>query len=79
MQCVSCVPPRLVSQSQRNSHNGSLQIVELLPLPQPHLRTRTYTQTYPSTQRATQLKQVMARAYYVSIKNKKTVSNTTVP
>jgi hypothetical protein len=34
--------------------------VKLLPLPQPHLRTRTYAQTYPSAQRSTQLKSVIA-------------------
>jgi hypothetical protein len=41
---------------------NSLQVlrgcVKLPPLPQPHLCTRTYTQTYPSTQRATQLRRV---------------------
>jgi hypothetical protein len=30
-------------------------------LPQPHLHTRTYAHTYPSTQRATQLRGVLAR------------------
>jgi hypothetical protein len=34
--------------------------VKLLPLPQPHLRTRTYAETYPSAQRATQLRSVLA-------------------
>jgi hypothetical protein len=32
---------------------ASHDIVKLLPLPKPHLRTRTYAETYPSTQRAT--------------------------
>jgi hypothetical protein len=50
--------------------------VKLLPLPQPHLRTRTYVQTYPSAQRATQLKSVMARVYSVSRQN---LNTTTVP
>jgi hypothetical protein len=45
------------------------ECVKLLPLPQPHLRTRTYTQTYPSAKRATHFKIVMARVYYVSIQN----------
>jgi hypothetical protein len=53
--------------------------VKVLPLPQPHLRTRTYAQTYPSTQRATQLRGVLARVYSVTIQNLNTVSNTTVP
>jgi hypothetical protein len=59
---------------------NSLQVlrgcVKLLPLPQPHLRTRTYEQTYPSTQRATHLKSVLARVYSVSIHN---LNTTTVP
>jgi hypothetical protein len=49
---------------------------KLLPLPQSHLHTRTYTQTYPSTQRATHLKSVLARVYSVSIQN---LNNSTVP
>jgi hypothetical protein len=52
---------------------NSLQVlrgcVKLLPLPQPHLRTRTDTHTYQSTQRSTQLRGVLVRAYYVSIQN----------
>jgi hypothetical protein len=59
---------------------NSLQVlrgcVKLLPLPQPHLRTRTYAQTYPSAQRATQLKSVLVRVYSVSIQN---LNTTTVP
>jgi hypothetical protein len=50
--------------------------VKLLPLPQPQLRTRTYAQTYPGTQRATQLKSVMARVYSVSRQN---LNTNTVP
>jgi hypothetical protein len=53
--------------------------VKLLPLPQTQLRTRTYAHTYQSTQRATQLRGVLARAYSVSIQNLNTVSTTTVP
>jgi hypothetical protein len=53
--------------------------VKLLPLPQPHSRARTYAQTCQSTQRATQLRGVLARAYYVSIQNLNTVSTTSVP
>jgi hypothetical protein len=52
--------------------------VKLLPIPQPHLRTRTYAHIYQSTQRATQITRVLARAYYVSRQNLKTVSSTTV-
>jgi hypothetical protein len=63
------------------SHQAnSLQVlqwcVKLLPLPQPHSRTRTYAQTYPSAQRATNLKSVLARVYSVSIQN---LNTTTVP
>jgi hypothetical protein len=62
---------------------NSLQVlrgcVELRPLPQPQLCTRTYAQTYPSTQRSTQLKRVLARAYSVSRQNLNTVNTTTVP
>jgi hypothetical protein len=35
--------------------------VKLLSPLQPHLRTPTYTQTYPSAQRATHLKSVLVR------------------
>jgi hypothetical protein len=52
---------------------------KLLPLPQPHLRTRTHAQTCQSTQRATQLRGVLARANSVSIQNLKTFSTMTVP
>jgi hypothetical protein len=62
---------------------NSLQVlrgcVKLLRLPQPQLRTRTYAQTYPSTQRATQLKIVLAHAYSVSVQNLNTANTTTVP
>jgi hypothetical protein len=50
--------------------------VKLLPLPQPNLLTRTYAQTYPSAQRATKLKIVLARVYSVSRQN---LNTTTVP
>jgi hypothetical protein len=50
--------------------------VKLLPLPQPHLRRRTYAQTYSSAQRATHLKSVLAHVYSVSIQN---LHITTVP
>jgi hypothetical protein len=50
--------------------------VKLLPLPEPNLRTRTYAQTYTSTQRATQLRSVLARVYSVSRQN---LNTTTVP
>jgi hypothetical protein len=59
---------------------NSLQIlrgcVKLLPLPQPQLRARTYSQTNPSTQRATQLRSVLARVYSVSRQN---LNTATVP
>jgi hypothetical protein len=55
------------------------KIIKLCPLPQPHLRTRTYAQTYPSTQRATQLKSVLVRAYCVSVQNLNMLSTSTVP
>jgi hypothetical protein len=50
--------------------------VKLLPLPQPHLRTCTYARIYPSAQRDTHLKSVLAHAYYVSIQN---LNSTNVP
>jgi hypothetical protein len=50
--------------------DNSLQVLrgcfKLLPLPQPHLHMRTYAQIFQSTQRTTQLRGVMACAYYVS-------------
>jgi hypothetical protein len=59
---------------------NSLQVlrgrVKLLPLPQPPVRARTDAQMYPSAQRATQLRSVLARVYAVSIQNQIT---TTVP
>jgi hypothetical protein len=57
---------------------NSLQVlrgyVKLLPLPQHQLRARTDTQTNPSAQRATQLRSVLARVYYVSRKNLNTTT-----
>jgi hypothetical protein len=50
--------------------------VKLRPLPQPHLRARTYAETYPIAQRATQLRSVLARVYSVSRQN---LNTTTVP
>jgi hypothetical protein len=59
---------------------NSLQVlrgcVKLRPLPQPHSRTRTYAETYPSAQSATQLRSVIARVCSVSRQN---LNNTTVP
>jgi hypothetical protein len=53
-----------------------LVYVKLIPLPQPPMRARTDARTNPSTQRATQLRSVLARVYAVSIQNQIT---TTVP
>jgi hypothetical protein len=50
--------------------------VKLLPLPQPLLRARTDARTNPSSQRATQLRSVLARVYAVARHNQIT---TTVP
>jgi hypothetical protein len=59
---------------------NSLQVirgcVKLLPLPQPPLCARTDAWTNPSAQRATQLRSVLARVYYVSRQNQ---IATTVP
>jgi hypothetical protein len=59
---------------------NSLQVlrgcVKLLPLPHPPLRARTDARTNPSTQRATQLRSVLACVYAVSRQNQIT---TTVP
>jgi hypothetical protein len=41
--------------NQANNLQVLIGCVKLLPLPQPHLRTCTYSQTYPSAQRATHL------------------------
>jgi hypothetical protein len=53
--------------------SNSLQVlrgcVKLRSLPQPHLRARTYAQTYPSAQRATQIRSVIARVCSVSRQN----------
>jgi hypothetical protein len=50
--------------------------VKLLPLPQPRLRARTYAETNPSAQRATQLRSVLARVFSNSRQN---LNTTTVP
>jgi hypothetical protein len=59
---------------------NSLQVLrwcaKLIPLQQPQLRARTDTQTNPSAQRATQLRIVLARVYFVSRKN---LNTTTIP
>jgi hypothetical protein len=59
---------------------NSLQVlragVKLLPHPQPHSLTCTDAQTYPSAQRATQLKSVLACVYSVSRQN---LTTTNVP
>jgi hypothetical protein len=59
---------------------NSLQVlqgcVKLLLLLQPHLRMRTYAETYPSAQRATQPRSVLARVFSVSRQN---LNTTTVP
>jgi hypothetical protein len=61
---------------QANSLQVLPMCVKLLPLPQPHLRTRTCAHTYPRAQRATQIKSVLARVYSVSRQN---LNTTTVP
>jgi hypothetical protein len=61
---------------QENSLQVLRGCVKLLPLPQPDSRTRTYTETYPSIQRATQLRSVLARVCSVSMQN---LNTTTVP
>jgi hypothetical protein len=58
------------------SHMQRYDAVKLPPFPQPQPRTRTYAQTYPSAQRATQLKSVLARVYSVLRQN---LNTTTVP
>jgi hypothetical protein len=61
---------------QENSLQVLRGYVKLLPLLQPHSRTRTYAETYPSAQRATQLRSVLARVCSVSRQN---LNTTTVP
>jgi hypothetical protein len=63
---------------EANSLQVLLGFVKLppLPLPQPPVRARTDARTNPSTQRATKLRSVLARVYFVSIQNQIT---TTVP
>jgi hypothetical protein len=61
---------------QANSFQVLRGCVKIRPLPQPHLRTRTYADTYPSAQRATQLRSVLARLCSVSRQN---LNTTNVP
>jgi hypothetical protein len=59
---------------------GCVRLLPLpLPQPQPRTRTRTDAHTFQSTQRATQLRGVLARTYSVTLQNMNTVSTTTVP
>jgi hypothetical protein len=62
--------------NQANSPQVLRGCVKLLPLPQHQLRARTYAQTNPSAQRATQLRSVLACVYAISRQNQIT---TTVP
>jgi hypothetical protein len=59
---------------------NSLQVlrgcVKLRSLPQPQLRVCTYAETYPSAQRSTQLRSVLARVCFVSRQN---LNTNTVP
>jgi hypothetical protein len=55
--------------NQANSLQFLRGCVKLHPLPQPQLRAHTYTQTYPSAQRFTQLRSVLARVCSVSRQN----------
>jgi hypothetical protein len=48
--------------------------VKLLPLPQAPLRARTDARTNPNTQRATQLRSVLARVYAVARQNQITTT-----
>jgi hypothetical protein len=56
---------------QANSLQVLRECVKLLPLPHPPppVRARTDGRTNPSTQRATQLRSVLARVYPVSRQN----------
>jgi hypothetical protein len=56
--------------------NDNANVVKLLPLRHPPVRARTSARTYPSAQRATQLRSVLARVYAVS---RQSQSTTTVP
>jgi hypothetical protein len=57
---------------------NSLQVlrgcVKLIPLPQNHFCMRTYAETYPSAQRSTHLKSVLAHVYSVSMQNLNTIT-----
>jgi hypothetical protein len=65
---------RIFILHQANSLQVLQGCVKLLPLPQPSLRTRTDAHTNPSSQRATQLRSVLARVYAVSRQNQITTA-----
>jgi hypothetical protein len=64
------------AQHHKDMRGLILHQAKILQVLQPHLRTRTYARTYPSAQRATQLKRVPACVYSVSRHN---LNTTPVP
>jgi hypothetical protein len=73
---LSRFPEEIVQKYNLNALavDGWVFIDKLLPLPQPPVRARTDVRTYPSAQRATQLRRVLARVYAVSIQNQITTN-----
>jgi hypothetical protein len=68
---------------EKKGYNGDFVVaatvdstVKLLPLLQPPLRARTNARTNPSAQRATQLRNVLARVYAVARPNQITTTVT---
>jgi hypothetical protein len=79
-QCPTLKRQMLFMPVQTNERHICFSVVmmdvKLRPLPQPQMRARTYAQTNPRAQRATQLRSVLARVCSVSRQN---LNNTTVP
>jgi hypothetical protein len=76
-----CVANKLVNGEQfkptwhvndiKMSHKDSNEVTKVIvKLPQPQLRTRTYTQTGQSTLRATQARAALSHAYAVTYQNR---------
>jgi hypothetical protein len=53
-------------------HGDIDMAVQVVKLPQPQLRTRTYTQTGQSSLRATQVRAALSHAYAVTYQNRMT-------
>jgi hypothetical protein len=64
----NCKPHKKEKEFVRLAAGGDR--LDYVKLPQPQLRTRTYTQTGQSTLRATQIRAALSNAYAVTYQNR---------